>query len=40
MKYSLITATLIYKVDIRDYLGFALNNAINKIIIDKIKQGK
>lgn len=40
MKYSLLTSSLLYKVDINDYFGFALNNAINKIIIDKIKQGR
>lgn len=40
MKLSLATAGLLYKVDINDYFGFALNDAINKIIIDKIKQGK
>ena len=36
MKYSLIVANLLYKVDINDYLGFALNYAINKYVSHKI----
>ena len=34
MKYSIITAALLFKVDTRDYFGFALNHAINRFIID------
>lgn len=40
MKLSLVTANILMKVDTKDYLGFALNGAINKIIIDRIKKGK
>lgn len=36
MKYSLIVANLLYKVDIDDYFGFALNYAINKYVSHKI----
>ena len=36
MKYSLIVANLLYKVDINDYFGFALNYAINKYVNHKI----
>ena len=40
MKYSIITAALLFKVDIRDYFGFALNGAINKVVVDRFKKGK
>lgn len=40
MKLSLAAANILMKVDTKDYLGFALNNAINKIITDKINKGK
>ncbi len=40
MKLSLATANILMKVDTKDYLGFALNGAINKIIIDRINKGK
>lgn len=36
MKYSLIVASLLYKVDINDYFRFALNYAINKYVSHKI----
>ena len=36
MKYSLVVANLLYKIDINDYLGFALNYAINKYVSHKI----
>lgn len=38
MKYSIITATLLFKVDTRDYFGFALNDAMNRYIIEKVKK--
>lgn len=37
MKYSIITATLLFKVDTRDWFGFALNDAINRYVVDNIK---
>ena len=37
MKYSIITATLLFKVDTRDYFGFALNHAISRYVADDIK---
>ena len=43
MKLSVITSDLLLeKININDYLNFALNDAINKIVIDKlqIKVGK
>lgn len=40
MKLSLAVAAALMKVDTKDYLGFALNGAINKIIIDSINKGK
>lgn len=40
MKYSTITATLLFKVDTRDYFGFALNDAINRVLFDRFKKGK
>ena len=38
MKYQIITATLLFKVDTRDCFGFALNDAINGYVIDNIKE--
>ena len=40
MKYSIITAALLFKVDTRDCFGFALNDAINRVIMDRIKKGR
>lgn len=37
MKYSIFTAALLFKVDTRDWFGFALNDAINRYIVDNIK---
>lgn len=37
MKYSIIAATLLFKVDARDCFGFALNDAINRYVVDNIK---
>lgn len=34
MKYSIIVAALLFKVDTRDYFGFALNDAIYRFITD------
>ena len=39
MKYSLVVANLLYKIDINDYFGLALNQTIGKIIIDNINKG-
>jgi len=36
MKYSIITAALLFKVDTRDYFGFALNYAVNRFIRDGV----
>lgn len=36
MKYSIITATLLFKVDTRDYFGFALNDAISRYVREKV----
>ena len=36
MKYSIITITLLFKVDTRDYFDFALNDAINRYVREKI----
>ena len=36
MNYSFIVANLLYKIDINDYFGFALNYAINKYVNHKI----
>lgn len=36
MKYSIITATLLFKVDIRDYCGLAYLNAINKFVFENV----
>ena len=37
MKYSIITATLLFKVDARDCFGFALNDAINSMLLIKLR---
>ena len=37
MKYSIVTATLLFKVNTIDYFGFALNDAINRYVVDNIK---
>lgn len=37
MKHSIIATTLLFRVDTRDYFGFALNDAINRFVANKIK---
>ena len=37
MKYSIVTATFLFKVDTRDWFGFALNDAISRYVVDNIK---
>ena len=36
MNYSIITATLLFKVDTRDYFGFALSGAIDRYVKEKV----
>lgn len=38
MKYSIITAALLFKVDTTDYFGFAFSDAINRVLIDRLKK--
>lgn len=40
MKYSIITAALLFKVDTEDFCGFTLYDAINKVVINRLKKGK
>lgn len=40
MKYSIITATLLFKVDTRGCFGFAFSDAINRVVMDRFKKGK
>lgn len=36
MKYSIITTALLFKVDTRDYFGFALSGAIDRYVGEKV----
>lgn len=38
MRYSIIAATLLFKVDTRDYFGFAFSGAINKVVMNRFKK--
>lgn len=40
MKYSIITATLLFKVDPRDCFGFAFSDEINRVCMDRFKKRK
>ena len=40
MNYSIITAALLFKVDTRDYFGFAFSDAINKVVMNRFKNRK
>ena len=40
MKYSIITATLLFKVDTRDYCGFAYMSAINRFVFENMVNKK
>lgn len=40
MKYSIIAAALLFKVDTRDYFGFAMSDAINKVVANRFKKDK
>lgn len=40
MKLSIFAAIALFSVDSKDYLGLALNSAINKIVKEKIRKKK
>ena len=40
MKYSIIITTLLFKVDARDYFGFAYISAMNMFYFGNIKKEK
>lgn len=38
MRYSLIAANMLFEVNIKDHLGFAISEAVQQVIMDKLKR--
>lgn len=38
MRYSMIAASILFNVDIKDYFGFAISKAIQQVVIDRLKE--